>query len=218
MNISNFSIKHSIQLFAMIFTMSLAVLPAETQDILSVKGKVTDQYGKAVARAKVSFINKANHETIIDKSNGKGEFEIDHAPCNMFSLIVVPPDKLRLTQAVLENISGDETKHFIIKLKSGFQVSGRVLAENKELKGINVHIIPVYNAHHNHDIADAINGGGYVDTDGAGRFTLTVTPGDKMIEFTNNRYKQFVHKLSQHVSITKDEQIADTILLTRSNN
>jgi hypothetical protein len=121
----------------------------------------------------------------------------------------MPPDNSELTEALLSNMSVVESKHFIVRLKRGFLVSGRIVdREGKGLKGIKVKVEPQVAG-----IAeDDVHGCGEAVTTRGGFFKLALTPGKKMFEMSNFIYPELVGSANKNIVVIGDEKLADIIL------
>lgn len=201
---------HKIKLTALTaiaMTMVVQVPLSAGEDVLYVNGKITDQQNNPVAGAKICLRDKGSGKRMLVQANGRGDFQLKHPPTTTESLEVIPPANAGLAQAFLDNISGEHTKHVIVKLKKGFAISGRITANGKGLKGLIVQAVPELKP--GQSISDTIHGGGKTITDGGGNFHLTLTPGPKKLELTNPRYAELATSLTQDLTVTSDLVIPD---------
>lgn len=195
-------VKRTLLLLAplILSTQATAFSEEEESSSLFLKGKVLDSQGHSVAGAKVVVHDEDHNDYKIGKSNAQGEFEVEHQQCNHLSFDVLPPPKLELSPAHYANVTGELSKHFIVQLKHGFKVSGRILSAGKGLKGIDIK----FNAHEQSGKAGIIHGGGFTTTKGDGSFALLLTPGKKVIEIRNDRYPKLSPLYQHEVTITGD--------------
>lgn len=186
----------------------LAPAAAFASDELVLKGKVTDQDNKPVSRARIILHDRDSGSALKARSNRHGEFEIKHERATSESLEVLPPPGTGLAQVFVENISGEETKHFIVQLKRGFSVCGRIVGDGKGLKGLQVRAYPQADRQN----PDTVHGGGTVSTDGSGAFRMVLTPGAKILEISNKKYPGLETFARHRCVVTADTVIPDLVL------
>ncbi len=192
--------------------MSLSLLtaaPASADEELFLKGKVTDQQNKPVSGVRIILTDKNSGAILKGRSNRRGEFAIKHERTASESLEFVPPAGSELAQASVENISGEETKHFIMQLKKGFSVSGRIVGDGKGLKGLLVKAVPRADKQQQ---PDTVHDGGTVSTGGSGLFRMVLTPGAKTLEVSNGKYPHLEAFATHKCVVTSDTIIPDLVL------
>lgn len=181
-------------------------------DSAFLKGKVLDTEGHPVAGAKITLHDQDHDEYKTGKSDAKGEFEIEHEQCNSLTFEVQPPPKSWLTPARYAHVTGDMSKHFIVKLHPGFKVSGRLKASGQALKGLDIRFI----GHEGSGHSSTVHGGGSTKTKGDGSFSLLLTPGKKTIEIRNNKYAGLAELYQHEVTITGDTELPEMTLPTHA--
>lgn len=176
------------------------------QEATRLKGKVIDVEGHPLAGVRIVIHNGDKNEEVSGRSNGKGNFSLEHSPSSSLSFDVYPPEKLGLTAAHYSNVSGEFSKHFIVKLHKGFRVTGRVLAEGQGVKNLQVRAF-------GQDGADAtVHGGGLTSTRGNGEFVLLLTPGKKTIQIRNDVYSNLSPLYQHEFTVTSDMCLPDMTL------
>ncbi len=119
---------------------------------------------------------------------------------------MIAPSKLGLASAIVEGIPGNETRNVIVTLKKGFLVSGRVVGNDKGLKGI---IVKAISADLNKNEKARIHGGGAVVTDRGGKFEMVLTPGRKKLVLLNKQYSEFSDHAEIDVTVSADTDIGN---------
>lgn len=174
------------------------------------KGKIIDSDGNPVAGAKIVLHDEERDEKKSGKTNSKGEFAIEHQACSFVSFDAMPPKKSGLTSAHYSHVSGEVSKHVIVRLHKGFLVSGRILSEGRGVKGLEVKAIATEKGKHGND--STIHGGGKSVTDSEGNYTLTLTPGKKTIQIKNELYSNLSPLYQHEFTITGDSKLPDMTL------
>lgn len=188
-------------------------VPAAMADVpIMLKGKVLNPEHGPVSGAKILVHDEETGDDIKGASDGKGHFAIKHAECNYFSFVVLPPDGSGLSRAHFEHVSGEAGKHFIVQLRRGFVVSGRITSGGVGIKGLHLKVSANDAGMTN---AEVVHGGGTTTTGKNGEFQLTLTPGQKIIEICNNRYRDIAASTKQQVTVSGDVQLPDFVLPNR---
>ena len=193
--------------------LNISPASAEEDESHFLKGKVMDNHGKPVNGAKIVVHDEDHDEYHSGKSNANGEFEVEHTPCHNLAFDVLPPVKLALSPAHYGQVKGELSKHFIVQLRQGFKVSGRILSGGQPLKGIDIK----FNAHDQSARSDTIHGGGYTSTKGDGTFSLLLAPGKKIMEIRNDRYKDLSPLYQHEANITGETTLPEISLPPRKN-
>jgi hypothetical protein len=144
---------------------------------VSVSGRIADPEGNAVANASIYLVDRLNQLKLDARTNAAGHFEIKHERVPFQALQIVPPPGSGLAQAILKDIPAHEGRHVYVKLKPGVTVTGRVLAGGRPLKGATVRALAKV-GDTVHDTAEAV-------TDRKGLYSLSCTPGEKIIEVSD---------------------------------
>lgn len=173
------------------------------------KGKVLDSEGRPVGGAKIIVQNEDNMQESSGKSDGKGDFEVEHQACNTLSFVVLPSKKSGFSNAHYAHVSGEHSKHFIVRLHKGFHVSGRILAEGQGIKGLEVHVL---GQDEGKGSSHTIHGGGAARTKGNGEYELLLTPGKKIIQIKNDVYSNLAPVYQHEFTITGDTKLPDMTL------
>ncbi|MBX9688290.1 MAG: carboxypeptidase-like regulatory domain-containing protein [Candidatus Obscuribacterales bacterium] len=181
--------------------------PAQEKESTLLKGKVLDSAGKPISGAKIIIHNEDSHQELSGRSDGDGDFEIEHAPCSSLSFDVIPSKKSGFTSAHYAHVGGESSKHFIVQLHKGFQVSGRVLAEGQGIKGLEIHAFG-----HEPGTHSTVHGGGKTKSNNNGEFTLFLTPGKKTIQIKNDIYSNLSPVYQHEFTITGDTRLPDMTL------
>jgi hypothetical protein len=181
-------------------------------DEVLLKGKVVNADGKPLGGAKIVIHNEDTRKDQSGKSNGDGDFEIEHEKCSFLSFYVFPPsEKSGLTTAHYSHVVGELSKHYIVKLHHGFRVTGRILAEGQGVKGLEIKAIS-----RDGDGTSTIHGGGLTHTRGDGEYTLLLTPGKKSIQIKNEIFSNLAPLYEHEFTITGDTRLPDmTLPLTK---
>ncbi len=173
----------------------------------NVHGTVLDEANEPVRWVQVQLWSKDGSISESTETDRKGEFEIVHAPnATQCFLEVIAPSKLGLASAIVEGIPGNETRNVIVTLKKGFLVSGRVVGNDKGLKGI---IVKAISADLNKNEKARIHGGGAVVTDRGGKFEMVLTPGRKKLVLLNKQYSEFSDHAEIDVTVSADTDIGN---------
>lgn len=185
------------------------LFPAVSAESTFLKGKVLDAEGKPVGGAKIIVHDEDKAEDSSGKSDGKGNFAVEHEPCNSLSFDVVPNPKSGYSRAHYAHVSGEQSKHFIVQLHKGFKVSGRILAEGGGVKGLEVKFI---GKDEGVGTSHVVHGGGVATTDGDGEYELLLTPGKKLVQIKNELYSNLSPVYQHEVTITSDTKLPDMTL------
>lgn len=161
-----------------------------------ISGKVCNVEGQPVRGASVYLIDHDTHFRLSTKTDQAGDFLIKHERVQFDSLQIVPPAELRLAQAELKDLPRTEGRHILVRLKPGIEVTGRVTAGGRPLRGATVHAI-AKSADAVHECAEAI-------TNKKGQYTLLLTPGEKTFEITDINDPNVVglHRASQFIRVS----------------
>ncbi len=182
--------------------------PAANADSAFLKGKVMDAEGKPVGGVKIVVHDEDKQEDSSGKSDGKGNFEVEHEPCNTLSFDVIPNPRSGYSRAHYAHVSGEQSKHFIVQLHKGFKVSGRVMAEGSGVKGLEVRFVGRDEGGTSH----VVHGGGVATTDGDGDYEVLLTPGKKIMQIKNDVYSNLAPVYHHEITITGDTKIPDITL------
>lgn len=185
--------------------LACAAVAADESPVL--RGSVTDEAGRPVPNARVCLRQigaDAEHTTRTDK---QGHFALSNEFAGNCVLEVCPSTKSGLSRAVIDQVPGKTTRQFVVHLKHGFRLSGRVTFGGRGVKGMTLKVVPSEAGS-----ADAVHGGGWTATGSDGRFHLVLTPGAKMLVVVNERYSGLVKELRQPINVTGDTQLPDIVL------
>jgi hypothetical protein len=177
------------------------------EDTALLEGKVVNAEGKPVGGARIVVYNEDTRSEKSGRSDRRGDFEIAHPLCSALSFDVFPPEKCALASAHYAHVSGEMTKHFIVKLASGFHVTGRVLAEGQGVKGLEIKVFP-----QSSQGSDTVHGGGSARTKAEGEYSLYLTPGQKTIQIKNDLYSNLSPLYQHEFKITQDTRLPDMTL------
>ena len=169
-----------------------------------ISGRVTDQQHNALSHIKVTLADLSNNKIMSNTTDSGGEFEFTHPDGHICSLSIEPKFKSGFASAYIEDIPGNEPRQFSIQLKPGQQISGRIIAYGKGLKGLTVKVVP--NQADGHKSA---HGGGLCTTDGDGHFQLLLTPGPKLFIVKNDSFSQLPAKKVFPIEITGAQELSD---------
>jgi hypothetical protein len=178
--------------------------PARSEEVV-IGGRVCDHVNKPVPGAKVKLKNADGQVIDTQSTDSDGRFGFDKPECKSCSLEIVPNPKNILETALINSIPGDKPRQFAVRLERGFAVHGRVVHNGKGLKGVTVRALPS-------EITSekgTIHGSGMSTTDGAGRYTMILTPGEKHLTISNDRYRDLAGKITHTFTVTADKDIPD---------
>lgn len=163
---------------------------------VTISGKVCSHDGKPVRGAVVSLIDHDEHFRLTAKTDETGHFSIKHARLQFDSLQIVPPVESRLAQAELKDLPKTEGRHILVSLKPGVEVTGRVLAGGRPLRGATVHAYT--------KSSDAVHESAEATTNKKGQYTLLLTPGEKIFEITDINDSSVVglHRAPQFIRVS----------------
>ncbi len=177
------------------------------------KGRVLSSEGRPVGGARIIILDEDTQQEVSGRSDRRGNFEIKHPKCSTLSFDVLPSGKSGLTHAHYSHVSGELSKHFIVKLHKGFLVSGRVLAEGKGVKGLKIRVIGQNDDGGKHHAANAtVHGGGKALSKADGEFSLLLTPGKKILQIKNDVYSNLSPVYQHEFTVTGDTQLPDMTL------
>jgi hypothetical protein len=168
-------------------------------------GRVCDHVNKPVPGTKVKLKDADGQVLESQATDSDGRFLFEKPECKTCSLEIIPNPKKTLETALINGIPGDKPRQFAVRLERGFALHGRVVHKGKGLKGVTVRAMPT-------EITSdkgTIHGGGTTTTDGAGRFTMILTPGDKNLTIVNDRYRELAGKITHSLTITADKDVPD---------
>jgi len=192
------------------FLSLLVCAPAPAaNDQPEVTGTVRDEGGHPLPKIHVCLRSDASGEEHSIKTDKQGRFALINNFQGDCSLEVTPFTKSGLSRALIERVPGKQTRQFVVQLKHGFNISGRVVYKGRGIKGMVVKIVP---ADAGNDTDSSVHGGALTTTAGDGTFRVVLTPGEKMLVVVNERYGGLVPELKQKVDITGDTRIADISL------
>lgn len=172
------------------------------------KGKVMTSENHPVPGAKIVIQDEQGGAETRGESDGQGKFAIKHSECTYFSFDVIPPRNSSWSRARFEHVSGEAGKHFIVQLQRGFSVTGRVTAGGVGLKGVTVKALPNDATMSN---VEVVHGGGIARTGKNGEYHLILTPGQKLIEVTNDKYSDLPPSAQQKVAVSGDTKLPDIV-------
>lgn len=172
------------------------------------KGKVLDQEGHPVGGARIVLHNEDTREESSGRSNGKGEFEVEHQKCSTISFDVFPGKKSGLSSAHYAHVSGELSKHMIVQLHKGFKVTGRILSEGQGVKGLEVRAI----GQEDGKGGATVHGGGHAKTRADGEYEFWLTPGKKIVQIKNGIYSNLAPVYQHEFTISGDTRLPDMTL------
>ena len=178
----------------------------EPQPVIS--GKVSTSGKKPFEGVQVLLLDQSGSQLASGVTNGRGDFSFKHALCRRCTLEIIPAQDTHYACALIENIPGDASRNFLLSLQRGFTISGKVVAENRGLKGLAIKVVSLDSSADGKKVHD----GGIARTARNGMFSMILTPGHKKLEVLNDRYKEFVRTFEVNVDVTADAQIADIVL------
>jgi hypothetical protein len=171
----------------------------------AISGHVTDFNRRPVAAAQARILDEKGEVLQSVETDAKGSFQLKHKYCVSCNLEVVPDGKTGLASALVENIPGNVTRTFLLCLQQGFRVVGRVVSEERGLKGLEVRVI----AQESDEDARRVHAGGFAKTSRDGTFQMTLTPGAKKLSVFNTKYTDLVSKYEQEFIVTADDKLPD---------
>ncbi|PWU00737.1 MAG: hypothetical protein C5B53_03670 [Candidatus Melainabacteria bacterium] len=172
----------------------------------TVRGTVTDENLKPLAGVGVKLISKDASVNLSTTTKGTGQFILPHKPCKSLCLEVSPRKGSSLATARIENIPGEESRRIVVELQRGCEIHGRVVHENKGLKGLSVSVTA---ASENHKHEKLVHGGGRTKTGRDGTFQLILTPGMKTLSIANERYEDLTPSYARKLTVETDGIIPD---------
>lgn len=175
----------------------------------ALKGRVLDSEGNPIAGVKIVVHDEDRQEETTGRSDGKGNFEVKHEPCNLLSFDVFPSHKSGFSHAHYAHVSGEVTKQFIVRLHKGFEVTGRILAEGEGIKGLEIKIIGKDDGN---GTSHSIHGGGVTKTKNGGEYAFHLTPGKKILQIKNDVYSNLSPIYQHEITITGDVRLPDMTL------
>jgi hypothetical protein len=190
-------------------TASALVCLAEGEADITIAGRISDHAKHPVSDAQVRLLDEQGNLIKMASCYSDGSFSLVHKSCGKCALEVIPDERTGLATALIDNVSGDKNRNFVVELHRGFSVSGRVTSEGKALKGLGVKVSAV-------DAGDEhVQGGGFAKTAREGRFRITLTPGAKQLVVLNQRYPDMAANLSIQFTVTADTELPDIVLPPR---
>lgn len=209
---ANLSLRWLLAICSGLALFTTPVLGADQEELV-LRGVVTDENLKPLSGVEVKLVSRNNAVITSASTGANGQFVLEHAPCRSLSLEAVPRKGSSLATAWIDNISGEENRRIVIELQHGFEIHGRIVHQNRGLKGLPIAIKPA-----NEDVATQkfVHGGGHAKTGRDGCFELTLTPGLKVLSVANDRYPDLAPAFSRKLSITTDGVIPDIELPANS--
>jgi hypothetical protein len=180
----------------------------------TVRGTVTDENLKPLAGVSVRLTSKDATVNFSTVTKSEGQFLLPHKPCKSLSLEAIPRKGSSLATAWIENIPGEESRRIVVELQRGCEIHGRVVHENKGLKGLSVSVTPLSE---NHKHEKLVHGGGRTKTGRDGAFELILTPGMKTLSIANERYEDLTPSYSRKLAVKTDGVIPDIELPAKHN-
>jgi len=162
-----------------------------------------------MAKIRVCLRNTASGQEHCNKTDKQGRFMLLNNFQGDCCLEVTPVVKSGLSHALIERVPGQQTRQFVVQLKHGFNISGRVVYKGRGVKGMIVKVIP---AHSGSEADSSVHGGALTTTAGDGSFRVVLTPGEKSLVVINERYNGLAPELKQTVEITGDTRMPDITL------
>ena len=195
---------------ALVLSNLLACLAAQASNPgPMVTGSVRDEGGHPLPKIRVCLRNAASGEEHCQKTDKQGRFALVNDFPDSCSLEVTPVIKSGLSRALIEKVPGKETRQFVVQLKHGFNISGRIVYEGRGVKGMIVKVVPADAAGETDSL---VHGGAMTTTTGDGSFHVVLTPGQKYLVVINDRYSGLVPEFKQKVDITGDTRVPDITL------
>jgi len=178
----------------------------------AVRGTITDENLNPLKRVQVTLTGQENPQTSATTwatmTGNDGRFILQHKPCHVCVLEVLPPKSSHLAAARFSEITGTENRQVVIELKHGYEVQGRITHKRKGLRDMTVAFSPV-----GQDLKpNSIHDGGWAKTNRDGRFNLILTPGLKCMHIGNERYPELLSSYQRKLSVTSDGSIPDVEL------
>ncbi len=185
--------------------LSLSIPAPAAYEGPQVTGTVRDHGGHPLRKIRVCLRHAASGAEHWHKTDKQGRFAIPNDFEGDCSLAVTPVITSGLSRALIEPVPGKQTRQFIVQLKHGFSISGRVVYKGRGVKGMIVKVLPAGGP-----AADSsVHGGALATTSGDGSFRIVLTPGEKTLVVVNQRYGGLVPEVRQKVEITGDTRVPD---------
>ena len=190
-----------------ILTWQGASAMARDKDSLSycLSGRVVNSSGEAEVGVPVWLWEDDGELSMTSKTDSAGEFVFDHEACGSLNLEVLPSLKSGYASAHMQHLPGIGSRKLIVKLRSGFLVSGRVEHEGKGIKGVIVRVSPGTNV----DGPQKSHGGGAATTAKDGTFSLNLTAGSKKLTIINTKYAALKKRIEKEIVVTDAMQLGD---------
>jgi len=171
--------------------------------LFSLSGRVVNQQQKALSGVPVVLFESAGKLSMETKTGANGEFKFQHKSCGELCLDVLPDRGLKLAEATLENLPGEETRKLIVELKTGFLVTGRITHDGKGIKGLIVRVKPVGAK----DKRTKVHGGGTTETGRGGTFNMILTEGQKNLLVINEKYPEYSRHVEKSFGVYDDTHL-----------
>lgn len=185
----------------------ISLLPSALADVQwEIGGHVHDFDRRPVVGAQVRLLDEHGETLITDNTDESGSFSLKHKLCERCDLEVIPAEKSSLSSALLENIPGNANRTFLLTLKKGFRITGRVISQKHGLKGIEVRIT---GAPESASADRHAHVGGIALTTHDGEWKMTLTPGAKMLTIINNKYTNLVSRYEREFTVTADAHLPE---------
>lgn len=159
-----------------------------------ISGRITDHNGRPVKGALVVLTDRETGQRLQTKSDAEGHFKLLHERTDFETLQVIGPPKSGLAQAFLTDIPAEESRHVLLRLLPGVEVTGKVVGHGRPLKDVPVKLIGKNN--------DAMHHSAEARTNGKGEFKVTITPGEKVIEVADVRDESLVATYREKRAVT----------------
>ena len=171
--------------------------------LFSLSGRVVNQQQKPLTGVPVVLFESGGKLSMETKTGSNGEFKFQHKPCGDLCLDVLPDRGLKLAEATLENLPGEETRKLIVELKTGFLVTGRITHDGKGIKGLIVRAKPVGAK----DKRTRVHGGGTTETGRGGTFNMILTEGQKNLLVINEKYPEYSRHVEKSFGVYDDTHL-----------
>ena len=202
---SNIRIQGAIATLLLLSLLVCTAARAADQQAL-VSGTVRDEGGHPLPKIRVCLRDDASSAARCSKTDKQGRFVLVNDFQGACSLAVTPGIKSGLSRAMIERVPGHETRQFVVQLRHGFNISGRIVYEGRGVKGMIVKVVPADAGTENDS---SVHGGALTTTAGDGSFRVVLTPGEKYLVVINEKYSGLVPQLKQKVDITGDTRVPD---------
>jgi hypothetical protein len=191
---------------AQILLFSPATYAGSNQPTAVVRGTVTDEDLKPLSGVQLKLIDEEQAVVCAAATGARGQFVLAHKVCGTCSLEVIPRKGAALASARIDDISGLQSRRIVVQLRHGFEVHGRVVHDQKGLKGLTVAVMPIGGQSKMHTL---VHGSGWAETNKNGEFEMILTAGVKHLLITNERYPELPKTFERKLSIAGDSVIPD---------